>query len=558
MMTKNRPPHVASAPGKSLLKSTPAGLLALLLLLVCAHEPARAQAQKLPSPDKVVGEYVKAVGGKKRLAALRDVTYEWAVRRGEADAGTARTRLKTTGALRTDFLLGEGEWDAAANARTAWTRTRDGHLSTLTDREAFAARLQAQLEGAWFADYKKQKILARTVAREEVGGEAAYAVEFATRTGARLRYWFGATSRLLLQSEDEARGLRVRFADWRARPGSPLQTEPHRMEVERRGEPTLVLTLNSASYNSGLAESLFEPPADASLDIAALLRDLSKNQDETDRRVNDYTFTQKTTEREMDDKGRVEKEKVAVYEVYPMADYGWVQKLVSENGAPLSPEREAREQKRVAEELEKAEREAPKLREKRERQRAERRAKQKAKAEKAGDEEAEGDVGIATFLRTSELVSPRRERFRERDVIVFDFRPRPGFKPADRGESIVSKLSGVIWVDPVERQVMRLEGRLVDSFKMGGGLLASVKPGSAFVFEQTRLADGVWLPRFSQVNVSARVMLFAGLSINETHEFSDYKRFSAKSGDDKLDSPKKEGEDSPQQKKDDPPRAPQP
>jgi hypothetical protein len=229
---------------------------------------------------------------------------------------------------------------------------------------------------------------------------------------------------------------------------------------------------------------------------------------------------------------------VTVYEVYPISGYGWVQKLVSENGVPLTSEREAKELKRVAEELEKAEREAPKLKEKRERERAERRAKQKAKARKEGNEEEEDDIGIATFLRTSELVSPRRERFRERDVFVFDFRPRPGFKPADRGESIVSKLSGVIWVDPVERQVMRLEGRLVDSFKMGGGLLASVKPGSAFVFEQTRLEDGVWLPRFSQVNISARVMLFAGLSVNETHEFSDYKRFSTKTGDDRLDSPK--------------------
>lgn len=539
MMMRIMPPRVTNRPGNPPPARATARLFALLLLLVCAASPARAQTQKLPSPDKLVGEYVKAVGGKKRLAALRDATYEWAARRGASEAGTARTRLKTTGALRTDLLLEGGERDEAANARAAWMRTHEGHLRTLTDREALAARLQAQLEAAWFADYKKQKVLARTVAREEVGGEPAYVVEFATRAGARLRYWFGERSKVLLQSEDEARGLRVRFSDWRARAGSPLLLEPHRLEFERAGEETLALTLNSASYNSGLAESLFEPPADSSLDIPALLRDLAKNQDETDRRVNDYTFTQKITEREIDDKGRLKKEKIAVYEVYPMADYGWVQKLVAENGAPLSPERAAKEQKRVVEELEKAEREAPKLKEKRERRRAERRAKQKARAEKAGDEEEEGDVGIATFLRTSELVSPRRERFRDRDVIVFDFRPRPGFKPADRSESIVSKLSGVIWVDPAERQVVRLEGRLVDSFKMGGGLLASVKPGSAFVFEQTRLADGVWLPRFSQVNVSARVMLFAGLSINETHEFSDYKRFSARTGDDKLDSPKK-------------------
>jgi hypothetical protein len=216
-----------------------------------------------------------------------------------------------------------------------------------------------------------------------------------------------------------------------------------------------------------------------------------------------------------------------------------VRKLVAENGAPLAPDRASKEEKRVAEELEKAEREAPKLKEKRDRKLAERKAKQKAKGGEGGEEEEDGDIGISTFLRACEFISPRRERFRERDVIVFDFRPRAGFKPSNRGESLASKLSGVIWVDPAERQVMRLEGRLVDSFKMGGGLLASVKEGSAFIFEQTRLDEGIWLPRYSQVNASARIMLFAGMSINETHEFSDYKRFSTKSGEDKLDSPKK-------------------
>jgi hypothetical protein len=90
---------------------------------------------------------------------------------------------------------------------------------------------------------------------------------------------------------------------------------------------------------------------------------------------------------------------------------------------------------------------------------------------------------------------------------------------------------------------MRLEGRLVDSFKVGGGLLASIKSGSAFVFEQTRVEDGVWLPRFSQVNASARVMLFAGMTINETHEFSDYKRFSTKAGEEKLDAPQAKPEE---------------
>jgi hypothetical protein len=521
----------------------------LLLLVVCASN-AGAQSSKLPSPERVVGDYVKAVGGKKRIAAVRDATYEWSVLRAGADAGTARTQMKTAGALRNDLLLSDGETDSAANARTAWARTPDGRLRTLTDSEAFSARLRATLEASWFADYKKQKVLARTVARDEVNGESAYLLEFSTRAGARLRYWFGATSKVLLGMFDEARRTRVRFAEWRAQPGSPLLTEPHRVDIESGDEPALTLRLSAASYNTGLADSLFEPPADATLDIPALLRDLSKNQEEDDERINDYTFTQKVTEREVDDKGQVKKEKVSVFEVYPMAAYGWVQKLVVENGVPLSPERAAKEEKRVAEELEKAEREAPKLKQKREQKRAERRAKRRAKSgdkskgTEAGNEE-DDDVEISTFLRACEFFSPRRERLRDRDVIVFDFRPRAGFKPSNTGETIVSKLSGVIWIDPAERHVMRLEARLVDSFKMGGGLVASIKPGSAFIFEQTRLPEGVWLPRFSQVNASARVFLFAGMSINQTREFGDFKRFSTKSGEDKLDTPKDKPEEKP-------------
>jgi hypothetical protein len=540
--TRARGPHA-----HSYMKRTLAKACALLLLLACAFVSARAQTAKLPTPDRIVSDYVKAVGGGKRLASLRDASYEWSVLKGGAEAGTARTRVKTTGALRSDLILSGGESDSAANARTAWARASDGRLRTLTDSEALTARLRATLEGAWFADYKKQKVLARTVAREAAGGEQAYAVEFTTRAGARLRYWFGATSKVLLQMSDETRRMRVRFADWRARAGSPLLSEPHRVELENEGEPVLTLTLRESSYNTGLADSLFEPPSDSTLDIPGLLRDLTKNQDEDDKRINDYTFTQKVTEREMDDKGRATKEKVSVYEVFPIAGYGWVEKLVSENGVALSPERAEKEAKRAGEELEKAEREAPKLKAKRERQRAERKAKRDAKSgdKSASNDDEDEDVGVATFLRASEFISPRRERFRDRDVIVFDFRPRAGFRPSDGGEALASKLSGVMWVDPVERRVMRLEARLVDNYKMGGGLLVSIKPGSAVVFETTRLPEGVWMPRFAQVNASARLFLFKGMKVNMTREFSDFKRFSSKSGEDKLDSPKEKPEEKP-------------
>ncbi|MGH9900528.1 MAG: hypothetical protein ACRD68_01675, partial [Pyrinomonadaceae bacterium] len=436
-----------------------------------------------------------------------------------------------------DIITGGGEINAASNGRSAWLRGSDGTLRTLIDAEAGAAKLQAAIDAGRLVDYKKQNVLARTVALEQGGAEPAYVVEFSTREGARLRYWFGASTKLLLKSVDEARRTTVRYGEYRAAE-SRAGLEPHRVEIEQAGADTLTLALQSVRYNTGIGDRIFDPPSEQSLDIPALLRDVARNQQELDERVSEYTFTRKQTEREINDRGELKKEKTLVHEIYPVTGGGRVLKLISENGVPLSPERTAKEEKRVAEEIQEAEREYEKQRQKRERERAER-ARKKGNETGVG-EDGDDDLGIGAFLRACEFVSPRRETFRGRDAIVFDFRARPGFRPSNRDESLIAKLIGVVWIDPVDRQVIRLEARLAEGFKIGGGLLASVRPGSNFAFEQTRMADGVWLPRFAQISASAKVFLVAGFRLDATREYSDYKRFSTRTGEATLDAPAKQ------------------
>ena len=130
-----------------------------------------------------------------------------------------------------------------------------------------------------------------------------------------------------------------------------------------------------------------------------------------------------------------------------------------------------------------------------------------------------------------------------RDAVVFDFRPRPGFKSSNRQEDLISKLIGVVWIDPVDKQVMRLEARLAEGFKMAGGLLVNLRPGAAFVMEQKRMLEGIWLPRMAQINLSVKVLLFGGGDYNHTIEWSDYKHFSGDVGGYKLDAPKIEPPD---------------
>jgi hypothetical protein len=496
-----------------------------------AAQSQKAPAKKLPSAEKIVENYLKAVGGKKRLLAIRDATYEWMIELNNQPIGTAKTQIKAPASFRSEMQFGNGQLIAGATPASAWMYGLDNHLLTLTGAEAAAAKLHALLRASNLTEYKKLNVMARVISLGDLASEPSYIVEFSTRGGGRLRHWFSVKSSLLVKVEDDARKTTTRFEDYKAATAQSSLLEPHLLRL-KSGDGELTFRLQRATYNTGIPSSTFDPPKGAeALDIPGLLREVVRNQDEVEKRVGEYAFLQKETDREMNSKGELKKEKTRIYEVFPLAHREPIMKLISEDGVVLSGERAAKETKRVEEEFLKAEKEREKTEEKVERRKAERAAK--GETDKDDD-----DPTISQFLKVCEFVSPRRESFGNRDAIVFDFRPRPGFKPSNRTETLISKLVGVAWIDPADKQVMRLEARLAEGFKMGGGLVLSLRPGAGFVMEQTRMTEGVWLPRFAQVNLSVKVFVFKGLDVNKTIEWSDYRHFSGDVGDYKLETPK--------------------
>ncbi|MFN2492624.1 MAG: hypothetical protein ABR501_07065 [Pyrinomonadaceae bacterium] len=509
-----------------------AALLGSYSLFAFAQTQPFTRPRTLPSAEKVIDNYLKAIGGKKRVAAIRDATYEWTIQLGDQTMGVARTHMKAPSSVRSELKFGNGQVISAANARSAWMQGLEGKLRTLTDAEAAAAKLEAALDASHLLNIKKSNVLARVVSLRDVDTDPAYVVEFSLRSGARLRYLFSTTTKLLMSIEDDARKTTTRFEDYRSE-GNIL--EPHRVSINPEGTVVLTYVLQRAIYNAGIADALFDPPvASESVDVAALLREVSRNQDELEQRFTEYSFVQKETDREISGKGEVKKETIKVFEVFPIANRQPIMKLISENGVQLTGERAAKEAKRVEEEFLKAERDKDKDKQRVEKYRAEQARKKAAKGKEGEDD----DVEISQFLRIHEFVSPRRERFRDREAVVFDFRARPGFKPSNRQEDLISKLAGVAWIDPVDKQVMRLEARLAEGFKMAGGLLVNLRPGAAFVMEQTRMVEGIWLPRLAQINLSVKVLLFGGGDFNKTIEWSDYKHFSGDVKDYTLDAPK--------------------
>jgi len=508
-------------------------LFVLSLTLICVSSTVgqrSASTKKFPSAEKIVDNYLKAIGGKNKVAAIRDASYDWIIQLNDQQLGIARVKRKPPSSERWELLFGNGTVTSATSPTSAWEIGLDSQLHTLTGAEGATAKLRALLDSSRLLNYKKRNVLARVVGLSDSSAEQSYVVEFSMRNGAKIQYYFNLHSSLITKVVDDARKSRISFEDYRAEKGI---LEPHRMRVST-GSGELTYLLQAATYDTGIDDHQFDAPRTVEdLDVVALLREVGKNQDEVEKHVSEYAFTQKETDREISDKGELKKETVKVYEVFPIPNREPVEKLISENGVPLSGDRAAHEEKRVQEELMKAERD----KDKDERDAARHRADQQKKNRAAGRDE-DDDPEISQFLKVCEFVSPRREKFGDRETIVFDFRPRPGFKPANREETLIAKLVGALWVDPIDKQVIRLEARLAEGFKMAGGLLVSLKPGAAMVMEQTRMADGVWLPRFAQVNLSVKVLLFGGGDYNKIIEWSDYKHFSGDVKDYKIDAPK--------------------
>src|ERR1044072_8490092 len=185
-------------------------------------------AQKLPSADKIVDNYLKASGGKKPLAALRDATYEWTIQLNGQPIGTARTQRKAPASERFELTFGNGQIISASNARSAWELGLDSQLRTLTGPESIAAKLRAALDSSRLVNFKKANILARVVSLGDLASEPAYIVEFSTRAGARFQYYFSVKTSLITKITGDVRKTRVLFDDYRPEQGI---VEPHRMRM---------------------------------------------------------------------------------------------------------------------------------------------------------------------------------------------------------------------------------------------------------------------------------------------------------------------------------------
>ncbi len=121
------------------------------------------------------------------------------------------------------------------------------------------------------------------------------------------------------------------------------------------------------------------------------------------------------------------------------------------------------------------------------------------------------------------------------------FEPNPSYKPKKYDFDVLQKFSGAVWVTPVDLQMVRIEAWMASALKVGGGVLATLKPGGSFVLEQERFNNEIWLPSYAEFNFTARVLMLAGVRFNATVKYGDYKRFNVEAKKEELKTPEPAG-----------------
>ena len=247
-------------------------------------------------------------------------------------------------------------------------------------------------------------------------------------------------------------------------------------------------------------------------DVPALMRNVEANQRKAEAVEKDYIYHSVTSEQHLDSHGDVKKTQIVE------ADNFWlngvpVNRVVKRDGKPLSADELAKEDKKLDEQAQKA---------------REHRANADEKGKETGPR-GEDLVTVSRLLELGAFINPRRVQLNGRDTIAVDFSGDPKARTHDRMEEVIRDMAGTAWLDEQDQMLVRAEGHFVDTFKVGGGLVADIRKGTRFSMQMTKVNGEVWLPAMIDGEGAARVLLFWNFDGRLHVSYADYRKFRASS-----------------------------
>jgi hypothetical protein len=275
--------------------------------------------------------------------------------------------------------------------------------------------------------------------------------------------------------------------------------------------PFRICPLALALTATALLGQTFSPTAEPDRplpEISTLMHAVEEHQRASEHIQKDYIYHEVVQQQRSDGKKGVTHE----YDIFWL-DGVQVQKLTRKDGKDPNAEEQRKENERIDKEVAKAK---------------ERKAKAATKGV-ATDSHGNEEITVSRFLELGNFTHARRVRLNGRETIAVDYAGNPKAKTRNRMEDVIRDLSGTLWIDEQDRTIARLEGHFANSFKVGAGIVMSIKKGTSFSMDQIKINNEVWLPSHLEGHGGARVLLFVNFDGSILVTNSDYRKFKATS-----------------------------
>ena len=244
-------------------------LIGLLAFTLAIFPMAFGTAEDLPSPETIVDNYVKPIGGKDALASIKSsVTKGNLMIVAMGMSGSLTSYVAPPNGKSIMALDGFGEFLSGIKDGTPWSSNMMAGDQVLEGAEARNALQQAdpQMLPHW-QDYYPS---AETGGEEAVGDATAYKVVFSPEEGEAMTYWFDKESGLIIQSFGPGPGgsATSTISDYRDVGGVLVAHKT----VSEGAQGAVEITFESVEHNVDIDASVFDVPES----IAALMSEESE------------------------------------------------------------------------------------------------------------------------------------------------------------------------------------------------------------------------------------------------------------------------------------------
>jgi hypothetical protein len=108
------------------------------------------------------------------------------------------------------------------------------------------------------------------------------------------------------------------------------------------------------------------------------------------------------------------------------------------------------------------------------------------------------------------------------NLVGLRFTPNPNFSPTGREGQVFHHMEGTLWVDPQQKRLEEIDGRLTSEVKFWYGLLGHLDKGGTFSVKQKDMGGGHWEMTLLNVQMNGKALFFKTIAVREKEVYSDF------------------------------------